>query len=316
MKKILVTGANGFLGKAVSQKLIQDGFDVICAVRKPFVLDGASIIKVSGLDGQTDWSESLGGVECVIHASARVHIMKETGDSPYEEFHKVNVIGTLNLAQQAVKHGVRRLIFISSIGVNGNNNVRPFTETDRPNPQGPYAVSKYEAEQKLTALAKESGLQVVIIRPPLVYGPNAPGNFGSLMRWVRQGIPLPFGAVHNKRSLVALSNLVSFVIYCVDHPKAVNEIFLICDGEDVSTTELITKTAEALGKKPLLIPVPVGLMKFAARLIGKEELANRLFGSLQIDSSKAKALLGWKPAVTMAQQLQQSVDANLNEKTV
>lgn len=309
MKKILVTGANGFLGKAVSQKLIQDGFDVTCAVRKPFVLDGASIINISGLDGQTDWSKSLGGVECVIHTAARVHIMKETGDSPYEEFHKVNVIGTLNLAEQAIKHGVRRFIFISSIGVNGNNNARPFTETDRPNPQGPYAVSKYEAEQKLTALAKETGLQVVIIRPPLVYAPNAPGNFGSLMRWVRQGIPLPLGAVHNKRSLVALGNLVSFVIHCVDHPKAANEIFLICDNEDVSTTELIKRTAKVSGKQPLLIPVPVGLMKFVARLIGKEELANRLFGSLQIDNSKAKALLGWKPAVTMAQQLQKSVDA-------
>jgi nucleoside-diphosphate-sugar epimerase len=159
-------------------------------------------------------------------------------------------------------------------------------------------------------------LQVVIIRPPLVYGPNAPGNFGSLMRWVRQGIPLPFGAVHNKRSLVALSNLVSFVIHCVDHPKAANEIFLICDSEDVSTTELIKRMAKASGKKPLLIPVPVGLMQLAARLIGKEELANRLFGSLQIDNSKAKELLGWKPVITMAQQLHKSVDANLNEKTV
>jgi nucleoside-diphosphate-sugar epimerase len=316
LKKILVTGGNGFVGKALSQALIHNGFDVTCAVRKPFELDGASILKISSIDGQTDWSESLGGVDCVIHTAARAHIMKETADSPYEEFHKVNVIGTLNLAKQAVKHDVRRFIFISSIGVNGSNSARPFLETDRPDPQEPYAVSKYEAEQKLMAVAKETGLQVVIIRPPLVYGPNAPGNFGSLLRWLRASVPLPLGVVYNKRSLVALDNLVSFVIHCVDHPKAANEIFLIADGEDVSTTELITKTAGALGKKPLLIPVPVGLMKFAARLMGKDKLANRLFGSLQIDNTKAKELLGWKPAITMTEQLQKSADANLNEKTV
>ena len=311
-----MTGANGFIGKAISRALIHHGFEVIGAVRQPFELDGASILKISGVDGQTDWSESLAGVECVIHTAARTHVIKDTAASPYEEFYKVNVAGTLNLAQQAVKQGVRRFIFISSIGVNGNHSSKPFNESDRPNPREPYAVSKYEAEQKLMVLAKETELQVVIIRPPLVYGLNAPGNFGSLMRWVNKGVPLPLGAINNKRSLVALDNLVSFVIHCVDHPKAANEIFLIADGEDVSTTELITQTAKALGKKPLLIPVPVGLMQLAAKILGQEAMANRLFGSLQINNAKAKELLGWKPAITMTEQLQKSADAKLNEKTI
>jgi len=311
-----VTGANGFIGEAISRALIHHVFEVKCAIRQPFVLDGASILKISGVDGQTDWSESLAGVECVIHTAARTHVIKDTAASPYEEFYKVNVAGTLNLAQQAVKQGVRRFIFISSIGVNGNHSSKPFNESDRPNPREPYAVSKYEAEQKLMVLAKETELQVVIIRPPLVYGLNAPGNFGSLMRWVNKGVPLPLGAINNKRSLVALDNLVSFVIHCVDHPKAANEIFLIADGEDVSTTELITQTAKALGKKPLLIPVPVGLMQLAAKILGQEAMANRLFGSLQINNAKAKELLGWKPAITMTEQLQKSADAKLNEKTI
>lgn len=316
MKKILLTGANGFLGRAVYAELTLKGYDALCAVRRPFQLAGAKTVIITALEEQTDWAEYLGGVDCVIHTAARVHIANDTAQDPYKEFYKVNVIGTMNLAQQAAQCGVRRFIFISSIGVNGKQSTFPFLETDSPSPQDPYAISKFEAEQKLLALAKNTGLQIVIIRPPLVYGDNAPGNFGSLVRWVSRGVPLPLGAVNNKRSFVALGNLVNFIVHCIGHPKAANEIFLISDGEDVSTTELIKRTAKAFGKRPMLVPVSVGLMKLAAKLIGKEELATRLFGSLQVDNSKARELLAWKPVITMDGQLQKTADAYGNEKTV
>jgi nucleoside-diphosphate-sugar epimerase len=316
LKKILVTGANGFLGRAVSTELIKMRFDVTCVVRRPFLLSGAKTIRISDLERENNWSSYLDGIDCIIHTAARAHVMNDTVRDPLEEFDKVNVIGTMNLAKQAAKNGVRRFIFISSIGVNGNCNTRPFLETDIPSPQEPYAVSKYKAEQKLKTLAKETGLQVVIIRPPLVYGYKAPGNFGNLIRLVEKGMPLPLGAVNNMRSVVALGNLVSFIVHCISHPKAANETFLISDDEDVSTTEIIKKTANALGKRVILVPVPISIMKFAARFIGKEDIANRLFSSLQIDSSKAKDLLGWKPALTMEEQFQKSMDVCLNEKTV
>ena len=198
--------------------------------------------------------------------------------------------------------------------------MKPFCEKDTPNPQGPYAISKYEAELGLLALAKKTSMEVVIIRPPLVYGPNAPGNFGSLVNWLRRGVPLPLGAINNKRSFVALDNLVSFIAFCVDRsqsPKAANQVFSISDGEDVSTTQLLRKVADALGKEPYLLPVPVGLMIFAARLIGKGDVANRLFDSLQVDSSKARDLLGWQPVITMDEQLNKTVAADLkNEKAL
>ena len=204
--------------------------------------------------------------------------------------------------------------------MNGNNNVKPFGEKDTPNPQEPYAISKYEAEQGLMALAKETGMEVVLIRPPLVYGPGVKANFASMINWLRRGVPLPLGVINNKRTFVALDNLVSFIALCGDRsqsPKAANQVFSISDGEDVSTTQLLRKVADALGKEPYLLPVPVGLMIFAARLIGKGDVANRLFGSLQVDSSKARDLLGWQPVITMDEQLHQTVAADLkNEKTL
>ena len=226
--------------------------------------------------------DAFSGVDVVVHAAARVHMMQDRSANPLAEFRKLNRDVTLALAALAANKGVKRFVFLSSIGVNGNNNVKPFSEKDRPNPQEPYAISKYEAEQGLLALAKKTSMEVVIIRPPLVYGPNAPGNFGSLVNWLRRGVPLPLGAINNKRSFVALDNLVSFIALCADRtrsPKAANQVFLISDGEDVSTTQLLRKVADALGKKRWQLPVPVGLMSFAARLIGKGDVANRLFGS-------------------------------------
>lgn len=310
--KILVTGSTGFIGSALIQRLIADPlFEPIAALRRGPVeisVDYDSVV-VGDLLPDTNYRDALLGVEAVIHIAGRAHVINEMADNPLDEFLQVNTVGTLNLARQAVQAGVQYFIFISSIGVNGNQNTHPFTENDTTNPVEDYAVSKLEAEQGLQKIASASTMEVVIIRPPLVYGPNAPGNFSKLMHWIQVGIPLPLGAIHNKRSLVALDNLVSFIIHCIDHPKAANEVFLISDDEDISTTELLRLVAKALGKKPRLISVPVGLMEFAAKLVGKESVTNRLFGSLQVDSSKARNLLGWRPVVTMEEQLKTTAEA-------
>jgi nucleoside-diphosphate-sugar epimerase len=203
---------------------------------------------------------------------------------------------------------VKRFLFISSIGVNGNINTRPFTEDDEPNPAEPYALSKWEAEQGLWEIQRETGMEVVIIRPPLVYGPNAPGNFGSLMRWVEKGLPLPLGAIDNQRSLVALDNLVDLIITCIDHPAAANQVFLAGDGEDLSTTELLRGVARAMGKSAHLIPVPPSLLMLGATLLGKKAVAQRLLGSLQVDISKARRLLGWQPPVSVEEGLRRCFD--------
>jgi len=318
-QRVLLTGASGFVGKALVSELVNSQFDIRVAVRKPVpsLEQEVSQVVVSDISSSTDWLSMLDSVEVVVHLAARAHILSDTVLEPLVEFREVNTAGTLSLAEQAAKVGVRRFIFISSIGVNGNNNTVPFFEGSPEAPQEAYAISKYEAEQGLLELAKTSDMEVVIIRPPLVYGPNAPGNFGSLVRWMNKSIPLPLGAIHNKRSLVALDNLVNFIALCADRersPKAANEVFLISDNEDVSTTQLLRKVASAFGKKSWLIPVPVSWMTFAAKLLGKEDVAVRLFSSLQVDSSKARDLLGWKPVITMDEQLKKIADAVLNKK--
>lgn len=280
----------------------------------PVFADGIVQCVVGDISGETDWAHLLEGIDVVIHLAARAHVLNDSEGNPSAVFRSINTLGTLNLAKQAIKQGVKRLVFISSIGVNGNNNKQAYTESDIPSPKEPYAISKLEAECELLALAKKSSLEIVIIRPPLVYGPNAPGNFGSLLRWLKKGIPLPLGSINNQRSFIALENLVSFIIHCIDHPKAVNEIFLISDGEDVSTTELLQKVAKAFDKRAVLLPIPVSWMTLAAKLLGKADVANRLFGSLQVDSSKARALLGWEPVITMDEQLEKIADAYLAKK--
>ncbi len=321
---ILVTGATGFVGRALASELVANGSQVKALVRKvstylPVEIEQV-VVDLGEIEGEGSMKATVSGVDVVVHAAARVHMMQDRSANPLAEFRKLNRDTTLTLAELAADEGVKRFVFLSSIGVNGNNSVKPFSEKDTPNPQEPYAISKYEAEQGLLVLAKKTGMQVVIIRPPLVYGPNAPGNFGTLVNWLRRGVPLPLGAINNKRSFVALDNLVSFIALCADRtrsPKAANQVFLISDGEDVSTTQLLRKVADALGKKRWLLPVPVGLMSFAARLIGKGDVANRLFGSLQVDSSKARDLLGWQPVITMDEQLNKTVAADLkNEKAL
>jgi nucleoside-diphosphate-sugar epimerase len=241
----------------------------------------------------------------VIHTAARAHIMKDEVPDPLAEYRKVNVDGTLNLARQAAEAGVRRFVFISSIKVNGEQTPvnQPFTAEDASAPEDAYGVSKMEAEQGLQALAAETGMEVVIIRPPLVYGPGVKGNFASMIKLVEKGLPLPLGAIHNKRSLVALDNLVGLIITCIDHPAAANQAFLAGDGEDRSTTELLQGVARAMGKPSRLVPVPAGLLMFGATVLGKKAMAQRLLGSLQVDISKARNLLGWQPPLSVEEGL-------------
>ncbi|MCF6207916.1 MAG: SDR family oxidoreductase [Ghiorsea sp.] len=313
MKKILITGATGFVGGAIICELLKFDMPIIASVRNNsgLVPNEVNQIKISDISSSTNWVPALGGVDVVIHTAARVHVMDDSSADPLTEFRKVNVAGTLNLARQATESGVRRFVFISSIKVNGEATQpsKPFTPEDNITTQDPYGLSKWEAEQGLFEIAEQTGMQVVVIRPPLIYGEGVKANFAKMMQGVAKGLPLPLGAVHNKRSLVALENLVDFIIFCTQHPKAANEVFLISGGEDVSTTELLQKVAKAMGKPSRLMPVPVALMTFVAKLVGKEDVANRLFGSLQVDSSKARELLGWKPVVTMDEQLKKIVEA-------
>ena len=316
-----MTGAAGFVGCSVVEQLLNGHYGVRGCSRQKNVRipNNAEFYTTDDMSESTDWHQALQNVDVVIHAAARVHVMKDSSTDPLAKFRNVNTAGTLNLARQAADASIKRFIFISSVKVNGEmtSDERPFTPDDKYIPSDPYGLSKYEAEQGLLSLAKETGMEVVIIRPPLVYGPDVKANFASMMLWVKKGIPLPFGAVNNQRSLIALGNLVSFIIHCIDHPKAANEIFLISDGEDVSTTELLKKVAKAFQVHSWLIPIPVSWMKLAAKIVGKGDVADRLFSSLQVDSSKARDLLGWQPVITMDEQLKKTADAYLeNEKTI
>jgi len=311
---VLITGATGLVGHAVTQRLSDlKSVEVTVLVRSyaRTLADKVEQIQFEGLGVNLSYTNVFKGIDVVIHAAARVHVMSDAAGGPLVEFRKINVDGTLNLAKQAAQAGVKRFVFISSIKVNGEStsDKKPFSPDDDYIPDDPYGLSKYEAEQALLKLVKGTGMEVVIIRPPLIYGPGVKANFATMMRWVNKGVPLPLGAVHNKRSLLALDNLVDFILLCSTHPKAANEVFLISDGEDVSTTELLSKVAYALEKQPWLIPIPVGFMTFIARILGKKDVANRLFGSLQVDSSKARNLLGWKPVITMDEQLKKIVEA-------
>jgi|TARA_B110000902_G_scaffold27376_1_gene29688 nucleoside-diphosphate-sugar epimerase len=318
---ILVTGATGFVGRSVVEQLLNDHYGVRACSRLKNVSNstGVELYEIGDMSESIDWHQALQDIDVVIHIAARVHVMDDSVADPLTEFRKVNTAGTLNLARQAAESGVKRFIFTSSIKVNGEMTLvdLPFKPNDNYIPTDPYGLSKYEAEQGLLTIAEETGMEVVIIRPPLIYGPNVKANFASMMKWVNKGIPLPFGAIDNKRSLVALDNLVSFIIHCADYkktPQAANQVFLISDGEDVSTTELLQKVAKAFGKKALLLPVPVSLMTLSAKLLGKGDVANRLFGSLQVDSSEARELLGWEPVITMDEQLNKTADAYLAKK--
>lgn len=317
LPKVLVTGATGFVGRALLSRLIDDGLHIpVAALRDQVtttksVLDGVQTAVVGTIDGQTDWATALSGVSTVVHAAARVHVMADTSADPLAEFRRVNVDGTLNLARQAAAVGVKRFVFVSSVKVNGEQTllVHGFSEADAAAPQDAYGQSKHEAEMGLRDLAAVTGMDVVIVRPPLVYGPGVKANFAALMRAVQRGWPLPLGAVNNQRSLVALDNLVDLIVLCLHHPAAANQTFLVSDGQDLSTAELVQGMAQAAGVKARLLPVPVWALQAGASLLGKGAAVQRLCGNLQVDISKARTLLGWVPPVTVAEGLRRATGA-------
>jgi nucleoside-diphosphate-sugar epimerase len=308
---VLMTGATGFVGKSLVATLNAE-YQVRLAVRVPTGNgEQKDCFFIGNIDGSADWHDALDGVDVVIHLAARVHVMNEVETDPLAEFRKVNVEGTLNLAWQAAKAGVMRFIFISSVKVNGEHTDtgKPFTETDSVNPQDAYGISKFEAEQGLLQIAKQTGMEVVIIRPPLVYGAAVKANFASMMRIVKRGIPLPLGAIHNKRSFVYVENLVSLILRCIDHPAAANQVFMVSDGDDLSTTELLRECAVALDVKSRLLPVPQKIIEIVFNLLGKAYVAQRLCGNLQINITKARTLLGWEPPFSVEEGLKLMVSA-------
>jgi nucleoside-diphosphate-sugar epimerase len=298
--RVLVTGATGFVGTAVLPALRARGHVVRAAVRREVDCDADEQVRVGDLSPDTDWREALAGVDAVVHLAARVHVMHDASTNPLAEFRRSNVEGTLTLARAAARASAKRLVFLSSIKVNGEATTdRAFTERDAPAPRDPYGVSKAEAEEALRGVAVETGLEVVILRPPLVYGPGVRANFLRLLRFADRGVPLPFGAVDNRRSMVFVANLADAIVRCIEHPGAAGRTFLASDGEDLSTADLIRRLAAALGKRASLVPVPPGLMRAAARLLGKGAEADRLLGSLRIDSSALRESLGWRPPFTV-----------------
>jgi len=307
-----VTGATGFIGKALCVELNAKKFKVMEVARLSGVLEypnEVGKIFIEGIESQTEWHTALKNIDVVVHLAARVHVLHDTSVNALAKFRKVNVEGTLNLARQAANAGVKRFVFISTIKVNGENTLsgQAFVADDEPNPLDFYAISKLEAEDGLRQLAVDTDMEVVIIRPPLVYGAGVKANFQTMMRYLVKGLPLPFGLVVNKRSLVALDNLVDLIMLCMTHPAAANMTFLVCDGEDLSTTELLRRLAVFMGKKVWLLPVPVSLLGGALLLLGKGAVVQRLCGNLQIDDSKTRKLLEWSPPVSLDQALYQTV---------
>ena len=297
--KVLVTGANGFVGRALVEHLSRDHrYIVRAAIRRSDYVPPALVEPTAGdLSADRDWTESLRGIDVVVHLAARVHVLRDRSADPLDEYRRVNVAGTVNLARGAAAAGVRRFIYLSSLKVNGESG--RFTEQDRPRPADPYAQSKHEAEVALHQAAKERGLEVVIIRAPLVYGPGVQANFRMLIRAIARGVPLPLGAIRNSRSLVGVDNLADFIVTCLAHPGAANQTFLVADGEDLSTPELVRRLARAMGQPARLFPVPDALLRLGALLCGRQDITGRLLESLQADITKARRLLSWSPPVSV-----------------
>lgn len=309
--KLLITGANGFVGQALCKRMMADGWQVRGTIRSmeqaASLSAGVEVVQIDSIGGDTDWSDALAGVDAVVHLAARVHVMNEESSDSLAEFREVNVAGTERLARMAATNGVKRFVFISSVKVNGEGALTPYSE-DAAAPEDHYGVSKWEAEQVLHRIAEETGQEVVILRPPLVYGPGVKANFLSLFKIVDRGVPLPLASIDNGRSFIYLGNLVDAIITCINHPKASGRTYLISDGEDVSTPELIRRLGAALGRPARLFPFPPTLMRFAGKLIGKSAAVERLLGSLTVDSSMIGRELDWKPPYTMQEGLRETAE--------
>jgi nucleoside-diphosphate-sugar epimerase len=317
----LVTGATGFIGQALVTHLRASGETVRAAARSSSAHSAVrpNYLITRAIDGETDWDGAVSGADYVVHLAGLAHVTSARGAKSVADFRRVNVDATLNLARQSAANGVRRFVFLSSIKVNGDATApgRPFTESDAiarfSSEQDPYAWSKWEAERGLLEIADRTKLQVVIIRPPLVYGSGAKANFASLMRVVRHGSPLPFGAIRNRRSFIGIDNLLDFIVTCAGHPAAANETFLVSDGTDLSTPELVELLSSAMRLPARLFPVPVWMLAMAASAIGKGDVIKRLIESLQVDSSKARTQLGWTPPLSVSEGLQRAVKPLRNE---
>jgi UDP-glucose 4-epimerase len=316
MSRVLVTGATGFVGSALLRSLclVSEHTPVALVRGKATAPTETEWLRTHDL--QTLQCTELQGLDVIVHCAARVHVMQEVVDDPLREFREANVVATLHLAREASKAGVRRFIFLSSIKVNGEESSigRPYTADDIPSPVDAYGISKLEAEIGLRALAEETGLEIVIVRPVLVYGPGVKANFRSMMGWLEHGVPLPLGRIRNRRSLVALDNLVDLILRCIEHPAALNETFLVSDGEDLSTPELLRHLGLALGKPVRLLPVPTYILQVGARLVGKGSVAQRLCGSLQVDIDRTRNLLGWAPPITVDEALRRTAQHFLQQK--
>lgn len=308
---ILVTGSNGFVGRAVCARLRADGIPVRGALRAGA---GPGQVNVGDLEAGTRWDAALSGCDVVIHCAARVHVMSDTDTDPLRSYRKVNVDGTVSLARQAAAAGVKRLIFISSIKVNGEaTHGAPYTASDAAAPVDPYGVSKLEAEIALLAIGRETGMDIVVVRPPLVYGPGVKANFRNLIKLVRTGLPLPFGSLSNRRSMVAIDNLVDLLMVCTTHPNAAGQVFLVSDGVDLTLGELVTMIARSQKKRQILLPVPASLLRIGAGLLGKSHVAARLLDSLQVDIVQTKGALEWGPVISPQAAIDQTVAAYLQD---
>lgn len=308
--RVAVTGVTGFVGRSLAKRLVAEGYHVRGLVRQwvDAPEHAQEVVRVGAVDGSTAWGEALAGIDVVVHLAARTHTIHERGGGDLAHYRPINVEGTRRLAEVATQSGVRRLVFVSSIKVNGERtSTRPFRAGDRPAPVDAYGISKWEAEQALREVAGKAGLEVVVVRPPLVYGPGAKGNFARLCRAVRRGVPLPLGAVDNRRSLVALDNLVDLLVRCVGHPGAPGQTFLVSDDHDLSTPELIRRIAQAMGKRAFLVPVPPGLLRITGRIAGRRAELDRLLGWLQVDQDHTRRTLDWGPPVTVDQALRRAV---------
>ena len=313
---LLVTGASGFVGQALLAQLQEKSLNYKAAYRHFPESHDQHAIAAGTIDNATDWSVALKGVNIITHLAARAHIMGDEAADPLIKYRSINVAGTLNLARQAAAAGVKRFIYVSSVKVNGEttSGLQPFTESLTCEVQDPYGISKKEAEDGLRTIASETGMEVVIIRPPLVYGPNVKANFLNLMKLADTPMPLPFGAINNKRSMVYVGNLVDFIIQCIDQPAAANQTFLVCDGEDLSLRSLLSLMRASLGRSVRLVPVPAFLFRIAGQMTGKGEVVDRLVGDLQIDCSKARKLLNWVPPFTVQQGINATIASYLKCK--
>ena len=310
IKKVLVTGSGGFIGRALCTRILAEGWQVRGTFRSESDVsrlpEGVEAFLIGSIDSDTKWDDALTGIDTVVHLAARVHVMDDVSSDPLAEYRKVNVEGTKCLAVSSANAGIKRFIFISSIKVNGEGRASAYSEEDEEAPEDPYGVSKWEAEQELHKISHTTGIELVILRPPLVYGPGVKANFYNLFKIVDRGIPLPFAKIDNLRSFIYLDNLIDVIITCINHPRAAGRTFLVNDREDVSTPELIRKIASALGRPARLFPIPPFLMRLAGKFTGKSAAIDRLFGSLTIDSTKIRKELGWKPPYTMEYGLEET----------